>query len=71
MNFKYLSSIETFQIIWNVWNGPENLPKFAFFLDLITNRIYENNLTNMAMEHVIGNKICNKMMCHMSIDGHG
>ena len=25
----------------------------------------------MAMEHVIENEICNKMMCHMSIDGHG
>ena len=33
MNFKYLSSIETFQIISNVWNGPENLLKFSISPD--------------------------------------
>ena len=54
MNIKYLSSIEIFQIIWNVWDGPENLPKFSIFPDfhLINyNRIYENKVTSMAMEY--------------------
>ena len=55
MDFKYLSSIETFQIIWNVWNGPENLPKFSIFQDFhLVN--YKSNLQEKCYEY--GNGTC-------------
>ena len=57
-NKQNLSSIETLQIIWNVWSKPENLLKFSNFPDfflVVQNKIYKNNISNIAIEHVVVN----------------